>query len=447
MVRGRLALAAAILAALALPLAGAVGFDASSLSTPSSTVSADSPLVDWQTNGVEAGRLRFTLTASRIGMETDTAHYLQVGLTAYGAQPPATSTARHDDATVHGSNWGNHTSLFLVPRFANATLTVTSLGVAVPVMDCVQQRLYMQGSRQAECPDVANAVVLDGSLGSGLVAGDFDVYLWGWRGTIEDGGGTSEHWSGSQDTQQAGLTAGPSERRFVKLGVHGGSLRFEADATRASVYTPQATLALERAAVANGGVVGLGNATVQVTRDGRTLDLDVQRGQVHHASGETTVVAPAGGPGRAGFAWWVAGLALPALLAAVTAQRARGHLQRAADNLAMGNPNAAHRHAVLAARYPWSRRRGDTLAAIALLRARRLDEAERHLAACRRRGMDAAAADFLDAYLAAARGDAAAALQALRRSVAANPGYLQEARHHELLQGVATRLEAQGDWA
>jgi hypothetical protein len=443
-------LALAVAALLALPpAAGQVSVRASSLSSAAGAdVRLDSPAMDWYAQALASGAAGFHLQGSAVHEEVDSAHYVQAGPAASAGTDatPATAARNRHDAVYTGLSAGNESSLFLLPRAGSSLRAMDAdASVGVPVLACQPQTDFVPGARQLPCADTSGAVEVRLSPQGLRVEGSFDVYLWGWQGTVRTPEGTEPYWTGTQyGTPQTGLAStGPSERRLMLLQVTNGTLEAELPGSAPPrAFAASAELSAPAVDLAGSEFSSATDARLVATRDGGLLRLDVLSGTLVDASGRTVVAAP-GGDGRRWSPWLAAGLAAPALLAALAAGDARSRVRRAAESLAIGNPMAAYRHARRAQHYPWARRKAQTLGVIALLRA---DEVDRARSALQEAGsMGAATHEFLSSVVLARQGHLEEARAALERSIAADPAYADEAQRLPVLRALVAPHDRKED--
>lgn len=427
------------MAAAALPADAAINtLTASSISSQAIASSIfDAPLLEWQTEDQPAGALAFYLTAKHVKLEEDRGEFFQAGTASIGTNQPTTTVTEQVNSEWTATNWFDRTDFFVIPREASLNVTGAELDLSIPLDSCLQQFVYMPSVREPLCPPLAQA--LSASLHDGTIelSGNFDVFLWGWRGTIASAQGGGEFWTGTQySTPDASPSpTGPSERRFAKLEVTDGRLLVNAASTPLNVYPVAISLDVAHLTLNDAAYVRAENATAEVTRAGSLLAIEIGSGKFTDQSGGTVVFA-SNEDNERWFGWWIAGLVVPAILAAWLSRRPTYRLRSAAENLAIGNPSAAYRHARLAVEYPWTRRKAQTLSIIALLRSKRFAQAGVELDAARDRGMDEATADFMEAFLHASTGQVAAAEEALGRCIASDPAFGAEAAKHPVLAPV-----------
>lgn len=429
--------ALAAVAVMAVTLAqAALQVTASSLSSSDpGSATLDDAVVYWYTNGLAANSAQFTLEAERIRQETDSAPYVYAGLTFVGTTEPTTSIRDFRASRWTGVNWYSETSVFLVPTGSTNTTLEARQGIEIPDVACISQPTFIPGAREALCPDASNRFDVAAEASRMVVAGSFDVFLWGWQGAISYDGSSEDYWTGTRfsSPQAPGASTGPAEARFIKLSVANGTASFDlATAPQIHLFSTRGVLNLDSLQLLGSSIVSAESTVTTIRRSGDQLAVILEDGTVTDAAGNTRAVSPI----QAGRAWdWtVTLLVIPAVLAILLVRDGPRHVRYAADNLFIGNPAAAYRHARAAMRYPWSRRRATVLAVIALLKSSKFSDAEAAIKAGRT--MDAASRDFLTAFLEASRGRTSAAGIALARSIAANPSYRTEAHNHRILRGL-----------
>ena len=434
--------ALAILATVALPsAAAAVDLTASSLSSPiPGRAELDGSIIQWFTRDASTNSAQLRLHAEHLHVETDSAPYFYGGVTAVGTTPPTTTTNDYESATVTGANWYNETSIYIVPVGDLTTqLQASDQDVGIPQAACAMQPLFFPGARQPLCPDLSASFTVQASAHELGLNGSFDLFLWGWQGTIVHRDGSTPYWTGSQFTapQPPGSTGvGPAESRFIKMAVRNGTLAIDlAEASSLDIHSAEGVFSLEEATFTESSLSTASGAVLDVRRATDRLAITIQTGTVTDVEGQTIVVGP--NVAESGWwSWWFALLVLPAILGTWVSSRGPSHVRQAADNLALGNPAAAHRHAEAARHWPWSRRRANTLAVIALPKSHRFDDAELAIARMRQARGDGAAADFLTAYLETERGHMDRAREALRRAIQLNGQYRVEAAAHPALRAL-----------
>jgi hypothetical protein len=434
-------LAWAIIALLAMPVpasGNALGISASFLHAQQATLDADLTVLDWNTAQDIPPVAILKIHSSDLMLQTDSVEYLQAGEVAVGMTPPSTTHDSFQDASVRVAPSQGDVGLYVTPLgTASIQASYHALDVQLPQQACQLQPLYFERNQEAVCAKLDQSAVTQSQATSWNVTGTFMVGLWGWSATITSPTKSAHAWSGSNSSAPpTSVSAGPTELRYLTFRVNGsmlidappgpmlGASHWQVEASTTSIQTPAGTLQLT-------------NGSLALSRNQGPIQVDLQSGILTNPDGSTTIIA-AGSDRNKWFPWLMLGVvaAMPAATLASRRHVARAHGRNARDNIAIGNFHAAARHARHASRHAHMRIEGRILAAIALIRANELDQAQAVIDELEPIGAEPASAQYLAACVAAKRGLHDDARRLLRGAIDANAKYADEAAANPILEGV-----------
>lgn len=365
------------------------------------------------------------LSGQRVDVATESAHFAWVGEAGLGTREPRLETWSASASEWTATGWSADATVFVAVAESALPAVVHAApgtGMAAPPREpCARQPTYFDGPRPAACRGTSDVLEVAATARSWTVAGDFTVSLWSWDGAATIDGEPVPFWSGAKPTSLSAFGEGERELRHVHLAVTNGTLTL-LPVTQRETALFASPVRTTLAAAPTGGIPEAPPSAValEIGRAGEGLVGSF----VLRPAAATAAGAPAGWPvGALG----VAAVAVP--LGAFLVRRNRGleHVGLALENLELGNPQAAVRHARKALAQRGLVPRAALVGAVASLRGSDLSGAEAFLGRLANRPQHAAAHRFLLAHVRIRQGRGQEGQDLLEECLRRDPGYAAEA--------------------